>query len=100
VANREVKPPGQPYKGKNRVYATSRGERGWRTLCQNKPGPTRTCYIELADRPFPPFPTPRHHRMKGKLKDFWEYEVTGGDRVRYKESPNGKPLIVHAGGHP
>ncbi len=60
----------------------------------------RICYIELADRPFPAFPGPRHHALKGKLRDFWEYEVGGGERVRYKRGNDGNPLVVYAGSAP
>lgn len=96
----ELKPPRGTYKGRHKVYGTARGERGWKRLCQSKPGPTRACYIEIADNPFPPSQLPRHHQMKGKLKGAWEYEVSGGDRVRYKAGPNGDPLVIYAGSHP
>lgn len=59
----------------------------------------RTCYIELADNPFPAFPESRHHRLKGKLKEFWEYEVGGGERVRYKKRDD-DPLVVYGGPAP
>ena len=60
----------------------------------------RDCYIELADHPFPVFPRSRHHPLKGKLRDFWEYEVGGGERVRYKRWNDGNPLVVYAGPAP
>lgn len=61
----------------------------------------RRCYIDLADRPFPTLPTPRHHRLKGKrLRDFWEWEVGSGERVRYKRGPDGEPVVVYAGPAP
>jgi hypothetical protein len=60
----------------------------------------RRRYIELADSPYPPGQLPRHHRLKGKLKDFWEYEVTGGDRVRYRRGPNDDPVVTYAGSAP
>lgn len=97
---REVQPPRGTYKGRHKVYATARGSRGWERLCRSKPGPTRRCYIELADNPFPPGQQRRHHQMKGKLKGTWEYEVAGGDRVRYKRGPKDGPVIVYAGPHP
>lgn len=69
----------------------------------------RTCYIELADHPFPAFPESRHHRLKGRLKEFWEYEVGGsarslrlradGERVRYKDRKD-DPLVVYGGPAP
>ena len=87
----ELRPPRGVYEGKNKVHGTARGERGWRKLCQAKPGPMRRCYIALADAPFPPGQQRRHHEMKGKLKGTWEYEVSGGDRVRYKPGPDAAP---------
>jgi hypothetical protein len=60
----------------------------------------RRCYIELADNPFPPFPTPRHHEMKGRLAGVWEYEVGGGERVRYKRGEDGQPVVIYAGPAP
>lgn len=100
MAPRELKPPRGTYEGKHRIYGTARGARGWQKLCQSKPGPMRRCYIELADRPFPPGQLPRHHRLKGRLKGTWEYEVSGGDRVRYKRGPGGTPVVTYAGSHP
>jgi hypothetical protein len=52
------------------------------------------------DNPFPPGQLPRHHRLKGKLKEFWEYEVGGGERVRYKRGPDGQVVVVYAGPAP
>ncbi len=60
----------------------------------------RDCYIELADHPFPVFPRSRHHPLKGKLRDFWEYGVGGGERVRYKRGKDGNPLVMYAGPAP
>lgn len=79
---REVHAPKGRYTGRHKIYCSV--YRDWNTLCQNRPGPMRRCYIELADNPFPPMQTNRHHQLKGKLKGFWEYEVDGGARVRYK----------------
>jgi len=70
---RELHAPKGRYSGRNKVYCSI--YRDWNTLCQNRPGPMRRCYIELADNPFPPMQTNRHHQLKGKLKGFWEYEV-------------------------
>ena len=69
---REVHAPKGRYNGPHKVY------RDWNKLCQNRPGPMRRCYIELADNPFPAMQMARHHQLKG----FWEYEVDGGARVR------------------
>jgi hypothetical protein len=69
---REVYAPKGRYSGRHKVYCTV--DRDWNKLCQNRPGPMRRCYIELADNPFPPMQTNRHHQLKGKLKGFWEHE--------------------------
>jgi len=63
------------------------------------------CYEELANRPLPPWPSRRHHQLKGKKfkqgnGPFWEYGVGGGARVRYKEGRDGAFIVVHAGGTP
>ena len=94
---REVYAPKGRYSGRHKVYCTV--YRDWNKLCQNRPGPMRRCYIELADNPFPPLQTNRHHQLKGKLKGFWEYEVDGGARVRYKRGPDDRVvvLVVYAG---
>ncbi len=103
MSPREVQPPGNSYSGSYRVFSTKK--KAWDKLCQTYPGPMRGCYIALADSPFPPFPTPRHHQMHGKLKDFWEYEVAGGVRVRYRRGDPGTiaagcPIVVYAGTAP
>jgi len=94
---REVHAPKGRHSGRHKVYCSV--YRDWNTLCQNRPGPMRRCYIELADNPFPPVQTNRHHQLKGKLKGFWEYEVDGGARVRYKRGPDDRVvvLVVYAG---
>jgi hypothetical protein len=47
VSPKEVHPPkGRRYKGKNKVYSSV--ARQWNVLCQAKPGPMYTCYVELA----------------------------------------------------
>ena len=97
----EVAPPGATYKGLHTVRATSSGKKGWAHLCQSHPGTMRRCYMDLADRPFPKLATPRHHRLRGrKLRDFWEWEVGGGERVRYKAGADGSPVVVYAGPSP
>ncbi|HWJ51477.1 MAG TPA: hypothetical protein VNR42_10670 [Solirubrobacteraceae bacterium] len=42
------------------------------------------------------------HQLKGKLKGFWEYEVDGGARVRYKRGTDDRVvvLVVDAGPAP
>lgn len=97
----EVSAPGTSYKGVHTVRATARGKKGWEHLCRSHAGTMRRCYVDLADHPFPRLPTPRHHRLQGKkLRDFWEWEVGGGERVRYKAGPDGSPVVVYAGPAP
>ena len=61
---REVHAPKGRYSGRHKVHCSV--YRDWNTLCQNRPGPMRRCYIELANNPFPPMQTNRHHQLKGK----------------------------------
>lgn len=76
-------------------------QRGWEHLCRSHPGTMIRCYVDLADHPFPAARTRRHHRLQGKrLRDFWEWEVGGGERVRYKRGPDGNPVVVYAGPAP
>ena len=109
----EVAPPGAAYTGIHKVRATATaknkafsvdvpaGKKAWAHLCKSHAGVMRRCYIDLADNPFPKLPTPRHHRLKGKrLRDFWEWEVGGGERVRYKAGADGSPVVVYAGPAP
>jgi mRNA-degrading endonuclease YafQ of YafQ-DinJ toxin-antitoxin module len=97
---REVYAPKGRYSGSHKVYCTVYRE--WNKLCQNRPGPMRRCYIELADNPFPSLQANRHHQLRGKLKGFWEYEVDSGARVRYKRGPDDRVivLVVYAGPAP
>jgi mRNA-degrading endonuclease YafQ of YafQ-DinJ toxin-antitoxin module len=95
---REVHAPKGGYKGKHKIYSTVK--RAWDKLCQARPGPMRTCYIEIADNPFPPGHQRRHHQLKGNLKGIWQYEVGGGERVWYKPGPDGQPIVTYAGSAP
>jgi hypothetical protein len=36
----------------------------------------------------------KNFRLKGKLKGFWEYEVDGGARVRYKRGPKDRVVVL------
>lgn len=96
----EVQPPGGSYAGTHRVWATNKGKKGWDKLCQSHATNMRRCYVDLADKPFPKLPSQRHHRLKGKLKDFWEWEVGGGARVRYQAHDTSTDPVVVYGGPP
>ena len=98
MSPREVQPPGEPYRGRQRVWATR--PREWEKLCHAVPGAMERAYRELADNPFPPGNLRRHHELKGKLKGHWEYEVAGGERIRYKPGPDGEPVVTYAGSAP
>lgn len=96
---REVSPPsGTPSAGPFRVFASD--ERGWHNLCISHAGVMERVYADLTTAPFPVRRTRRHHRLFGRLKDYWEWEVGGGARVRYKRGPDGNPVVVYAGSHP
>lgn len=97
----EVQPPGGTYAGKHRVWATNTGRKGWDKLCRSHTGAMRRCYIDLADSPFPKLPAPRHHRLKGRLRDVWEWEVGGDSRVRYRHALEGpEPVVIYGGPAP
>jgi mRNA-degrading endonuclease YafQ of YafQ-DinJ toxin-antitoxin module len=89
---REVHAPKGRYSGRHKVFCTV--YRDWSKLCHSRPGPMRRCYIELADNPFPGMQTNRHHQLKGKLRGFWEYEIDGGARVRYKRGPDDRVVVL------
>jgi hypothetical protein len=38
--------------------------------------------------------------LKGRFREFWEWEVGGGERVRYKKHSDGNPVVVYAGPSP
>jgi hypothetical protein len=106
VSPKDIAPPKGAKKGRHAVLAanTSR-KKQWDKLCGSHPGAMVTCYMELATHPCPSWPTQRHHRLKGKKLSqgsgpFWEYEVGGGERVRYKQGPNGEAVVVYAGPAP
>ncbi|MGV7249663.1 hypothetical protein PJJ30_12230 [Mycobacterium kansasii] len=71
---------------------TSEAVKGWESLCQQAAANTEVAWNELRSRPESPAPTPRHHRLKGRLAsgahggvemEQWQYEVTGGGRIWY-----------------
>lgn len=98
MSPKEVRPSGESYRGRHRVYATRKRE--WEKLCQSRPAVMERVYRELADNPYPRTYAGRHHRMAGRLRDFWEFEVGGGERVRYKRGADGDPVVVYAGPAP
>ncbi|MCV7195388.1 hypothetical protein [Mycobacterium angelicum] len=92
-------------------FATSEAVKGWESLCQQAAANTEVAWNELRGRPESPAPTPRHHRLKGRLAsaahggvdmEQWQYEVTGGGRIWYLVDVEKHTLwLRHAGpGHP
>lgn len=92
-------------------FGTAEAVKGWEELGQKASGNTRRAFEALLTDPAPPNETDRQHRLKGDLKSRvlggealpqWEYEVTGGGRVRYLVDAGAKRVwIVLAGvGHP
>lgn len=106
MSPKAIAPPKGAEKGTQPVLAANTSRRKqWDKLCGSHPGAMATCYEELTKNPCPSWPTPRHHRLKGKKHaqgngPFWEYEVGGGERVRYKEGENGEAVVVYAGPAP
>lgn len=87
------------------LAASGKVDTQWDKLCRSHRTAMASCYQELAANPFPAWPSPRHHKLKGKRMTqgkgpFWEYEVGGGERVRYKKGPNGEVVVVYAGPSP
>lgn len=101
-----IAPPSGAKPRKFKVLAANTSARKqWDKLCKSHAGVMVKCYEELANNPCPAWPTPRHHQLKGKKHKqgngpFWEYEVGGGERVRYKRGPNGEAVVVYAGPAP
>lgn len=73
-------------------HATSEAIKGWEDLCRQAPANTRRAWEQMCNNPAPNPPSPRHHRLKGRLgtDEFegrpypqWQIEVTGGGRIWY-----------------
>lgn len=87
------------------LAANNRRKKQWEKLCGSHGGAMAGCYHALAETPCPAWPTPRHHQLKGKKHKqgngpFWEYEVGGGERVRYMKGDGGEAVVVYAGPSP
>lgn len=106
MSPKDIAPPKGATAGTHPVRAsnTSR-KKQWDKLCGSHPGAMADCYKQLAANPCPSWPSPRHHQLKGKKfkqgnGPFWEYEVGGGERVRYKRGEDGAAVVVYAGPSP
>jgi hypothetical protein len=91
--------------GRPVLAANTSRRKQWEKLCGSHPGPMARCYEELSRNPCPSWPSPRHHQLKGRKHaqgagPFWEYEVGGGERVRYKRGEHGEAVVVYAGPAP
>ncbi|QXC46721.1 MULTISPECIES: hypothetical protein [Rhodococcus erythropolis group] len=73
-------------------FATSEAAKGWDELCRQAAANTLVAYEEMRRREVEQEPTPRHHRLKGRLAtgvhngaemEQWQYEVTAGGRIWY-----------------
>ena len=82
-------------------FASKSVERDWVRLAKREPEAMARCraYLESTPntrRPGRIFPL-RGHRNKGD----WQFEVTGGDRVRYHIDLEHRAVIIkYAGAHP
>ena len=103
---KDIPPPAGAVAGVHKVEATNNSKKKqWDKLCGSHGGAMTVCYKELSSNPCPSWQTPRHHKLKGKKYKqgngpFWEYEVGGGERVRYKEGSGGQAVVVYAGPSP
>jgi hypothetical protein len=87
------------------MAANTSRRKQWQKLCGSHSGAMARCYEELSRNPCPSWPSPRHHQLKGRKHaqgggPFWEYEVGGGERVRYKRGASGEAVVVYAGPAP
>ncbi|WP_344860737.1 hypothetical protein [Planomonospora alba] len=84
---------------------------GWKHLARHVPGDLRRAFEAIRANPRSATDPARHHRSKGSLGkapsegeqvERWQYEVTGGGRIRHLiDDPNRAAWITHAGtGHP
>lgn len=73
-------------------FGTSDAAEGWEELCRHALPNTRRCLETLRANPRTGAGHDRQHRLRGDLAthrhngrdmEQWEYEVTGGGRVRY-----------------
>lgn len=73
-------------------YASKDAVTGWRELCKQAPGNTRTVWEWMRTTPAPQPPTKRHHQLKaefatgvhqGRKLPQWQIEVLGGGRIWY-----------------
>lgn len=74
-------------------FDTAEAAKGWEEFGQQAASAVRTCFDILRTDPAPQPETARQHRLRGRALSTgirrgvalpqWEYEVTGGGRVRY-----------------
>jgi hypothetical protein len=92
-------------------FANGDAAKGWEELCRQAPGNARTAFEAIRSAPCPSPGTHRNHRLKhtlawgshnGRLREQWQYEVTGGGRIWYLVDQESRTVwLVYAGtGHP
>lgn len=75
---------------------------GWQALCERNPEEMQQLKTLLKKYPDNLLATNgKAKKLKGRLKEYIQYDVTFGDRVRYKIDKKNKLVIVdYAGPHP
>jgi hypothetical protein len=92
-------------------FGNNDAAKGWEELCRHAAGNVRRCFEAIMDDPRPHPPTPRQHRLEGKLGtveyrgrtlERWQFEVTGGGRIWYAVDEEVRTVwMLWAGpGHP
>lgn len=108
MSPRPIPPPPGVTRGRFAVLAANTRKRNqWDRLRGSHGQAMSRCYEELSANPclcIRPG-SARHHQLKGKkfqqgAGPFWEYEVGGGARVRYKRGTKGEAVVVYAGPAP
>ncbi|WP_210407812.1 hypothetical protein [Allokutzneria sp. NRRL B-24872] len=103
-------PPGRPGGWEVR-FATSEAAKGWEELCRTARSNTWEAWVVLTERPTTPENRARQQRLKGSLKhheirgrtlEQWQYEVTAGGRIWYcpDQETSTVWLVVAGPGHP
>jgi mRNA-degrading endonuclease RelE of RelBE toxin-antitoxin system len=76
------------------VASSARAKGEWDAFVQKQPKAMKAAFERLSEHPLDVQGT-RQFPLKGKqLKPFWEYEVTGGDRLYYAVDLVKKVIVV------
>lgn len=72
----------------------------WDALVARAPDAAKRMYERLSSEPLTPWGT-RQFPLRGKkLKPFWEFEVTAGERAYYAVDLEKQTVVVAVGSHP